>query len=85
MGVLEKNVMGSDIIPNEPRLSLRLKFRPNFAKSLTQDDKGVHDIVLDSVPPGPEALGPLRMALDLLTQLSSNGCHCELDSLLPIT
>ncbi len=42
---------------------------------LTQDDEGIHEVVLEGVPPGPEALHPLGVALDLLAQLPGDGGH----------
>ena len=46
-----------------------------LSTTLTQNDECIHEIVLHGVPPGPEPLGPLGMALDLLTQLSSQSRH----------
>lgn len=42
---------------------------------LTHDDERVEDGVLDLVPPGPEGLGGVRVAEDLLAEVPGEGGH----------
>ena len=47
----------------------------HWQRDEAEDDEAVEQVVLDGVPPGPEALGALGVTLDLLAHLAGQRRH----------